>query len=296
MVAMAVSVIITMTASFAFMMAFDVYIRSIRQYETEMEMSSLMYGLRSTMMTASYLRYGGPVNFTTSNPSTNRGQVGAAVGLGEIFSVTDDSPAADYGGNIFLVAQFNRERSFSDVAGNLEAVQIVYQRPNATNRFSGAIYIDTERNPNAGGGWVRLSPVNAPQMFTRLTDFEFNNIKVIDAQGALVNNTTITGNVCTDNSGAATTCINRQALSVEIKMTMRYFTTGRQTDFQWCNRNRFSAHADCNDMSGATYADVDRKMTVVFSNNAMQRAEYLPRRPFGNIYFFNPWTPFLGSR
>lgn len=290
MVGMGVSMTIALTASFAFMMAFDVYIRSIRQYETEMEMSALMYGVRSTMITASYLRYGG-AGSAADNALTNRPNTGAGVGQGMLFSLTDTVPVTSYNGELQLVAQFNREKSFSNTASSLEGVQIVYQRPNVGTNDSGAIYIDTERNVAAGGGWVRLSPVNAPQMYTRLTNFEVNDVKVIDAQGRSVNNTVSTGNVCLDNVGASVTCTNRQVLSAEINMTMRYFIGSRENNLQWCNRNRLGANAACNTVDALRSFDIDRKMTVVFSNNALERAEYLPRRPFGNVYFFAPWMP-----
>lgn len=290
MVGMGVSSTIALIASFAFMMAFDVYIRSIRQYETEMEMSALMYGVRSTMMTASYLRYGG-AGSAADNALTNRPNTGSAVSQGFLFSLTDTVPATNYNGEMQIVAQFNRERSFSNTEGRLEAVQIVYQRPNVGTNDSGAIYIDTERNAIVTGGWVRLSPVNAPQMYTRLTNFEVNDVKVIDAQGRSVNNTVSTGNVCLDSAGAAATCVNRQVLSAEINMTMRYFVAGRENNFQWCNKNRLGANASCNVVDALRSFDIERKMTVVFSNNALERNEYLPRRPFGNVYFFAPWMP-----
>ncbi len=296
MVGMGVSMIISLIASFAFLMAFDVYIRTIRQYETEMELASLMYGIRSTMVTASYMRYGGEASAVNNTLTNIPGAGGEAVGYGRLFSITDTRPATTYTGELQLVAQFNRERSLGvvtggQISGRLEAVQIVYQRPNTGARDSGAIYIDTERNPGAAGGWVRLSPVNAPQMFTRLTNFEVDNVKVIDAQGRSVNNAVPIGPDCLNAAGAAVNCINQQVLSAEINMTMRYFVNGRDTNFQWCNKNRFSANPLCNGAFGFRYFDVERKMTVVFSNNAMERGEYLPRRPFGSVYFFAPWLP-----
>ncbi len=289
MVGMGVSMIISLIASFAFLMAFDIYVRTIRQYETEMEMASLMYGIRSTMVTASYLSYGGVAGLA-SNLANTRGS-GSRVGHGELFTLNDIDPIAGYTGGIYIVGQFVRERSFSDISGSLEAVQISYQRPDVGTHSSGAVYIDTERNVAPGGGWVRLSPVNAPQMYTRLTNFEVNNVKVIDAQGRSVNNTITTGNVCLNDAGAASTCVGQQVLSAEINMTMRYFVSGRDTTYQWCNKNRFSANGACDGAFDSRYFDIERKMTVVFSNNALERDEYLPRRPFGNVYFFAPWLP-----
>lgn len=294
MVGMGVSMVIAMIASFAFMLAFDVYIRSIRQYETEMEMSALMYGLRSTLVTAPYLTYGGPVA-PADNATTNRG-AGGNVGFGHIFSITDTIPNAGYTGEPRIVAQFTRERSYSDVAGRIEGVQIVYQRPDAGARQSGAIYIDTEINP-AAGGWVRLSPVNAPFMYTRLTNFEVNEVKVIDAQGRSVLNTVSTGNVCLDSTGGAVSCVDQQVLSAELSMTMRYYVMGPARDFQWCNRNRFAANGACDYSVNRGYKsfDIDRKMRIVFSNNALEQGEYLPRRAFGNVYFFAPWIRQRGA-
>jgi hypothetical protein len=308
MVASGASAVICLVASFAFMMAMDVYVRMIRQYETEMELNALMYSLRSSMMTASYLHYGGLAsvanNSRTTRPSANHG-----VGFGRIFTMNDTSPATTYTGESFLVAQFNREMhhrnpAFTNSRGSLEGVQIVYQRPDARvdRRNSGAIYIDTEWNP-AGSGWVRLSPVNAPQMFTRLTNFEVDNVKVIDAQGSIKENTPSTGNVCHNLAGALSSCVNQQVVSAEFSLTMRYFISGVAGngleagadavlgDYQFCNRNRFAANAQCSILRGAKFYDIDRKMTVVFANNALQRDEYLPRRPFGNLYFFAPWVP-----
>jgi hypothetical protein len=291
MVGMGVSMTISLVASFAFMMAFDVYIRTIRQYETEMEMSALMYGVRSTMVTGSYLRYGGVASGANNALTNIPGAGGEAVGYGRLFSITDASPATTYAGELLLVAQFNRELSLGGASGRLQAVQIVYQRPNTGTNDSGAIYIDTELNPAPGGGWVRLSPVNAPQMYTRLTNFEVDNVKVIDAQGRSVNNAIPIGPNCLDAAGAAISCVNMPVLSADINMTMRYFVKGRDTTYQWCNKNRFAANAACNGAFASQYFDIERKMTVVFSNNALELGEYLPRRPFGNVYFFAPWLP-----
>jgi prepilin-type N-terminal cleavage/methylation domain-containing protein len=290
MVGMGVSLIISLIASFAFMMAFDVYIRTIRQYETETEMASMMYGLRSSLVTATNMVYGG-VASAAARATTNRGAVDEGVSLGRIFTMVDGAPVATYSGDGLIVAQFIRERSGSNLAGDLEAVQIVYQRPHRGTRNSGGLYIDTERNPAPGGGWVRVSPVNAPQLYTRLTNFEVNNVKVIDGQGAVQTNTVLTGNICNDAAGNAVSCVDMRALSVEITATMRYFVKGREQDFNWCNRNRISLYPGCASPTSVLFYDLDRKLNIVFSNNAMEADAYLPRRAFGNVYFFAPWLP-----
>jgi prepilin-type N-terminal cleavage/methylation domain-containing protein len=292
MIASAVSLIIVLIASVAFLMAFDVYLRMIRQYDTEAEMSSLMYTMRSSFVTASYLKYGG-ISAPANQGVTTRG-TGDSVAHGTIYAINDTIPApggATYSDGLWMVAQFVREQSISPVSGNLQGIQIVYQRPQTASNWSGAVYVDTERSATPGGGWVRLNPVNSAQMYTRLTQFSVDNLKVVDAQGAIVNVGTAGGTPCRDAADNPNNCIDRQVMSAEIGMTMRFFSTGRETDYQWCNRLRWASNAACANMPFVTWNDIDRKMTVVFANNALQRGEYLPRRPFGNLYFFKPWLP-----
>lgn len=290
MVSMGVSMIIALIATFAFSIAFDVYIRMIRQYDAEVEMSSLMYALRSSMSTAVHVEYGGNAS-VANNAFTNNGLVDERAGVGRLFTITDfDVPAGgtNYGGEPFLVAMFNRERaSFSNVQSNLQTVQIVYQRPSGIS--SGAIYIDPERNTTAGGGWIRARPINAPEMYTRLTNFQIDNVKVYDTNGSIVVVTAAAGGVCTPP--APVNCTTRPVVSAEIQLVMRYFTVGAERAWRWCNNTRANLFVATCSMNNVLYRDVERKMTVVFANNAYERSEYLPRRPFGNVYFLNPWRP-----
>lgn len=286
---MGVSMVIALVASIAFSMAFDVYIRMIRQYDAEVEMSSLMYGLRSSMATAVHVEYGGNAS-VANNAFTNNGLGDERVGVGQLFTITDANVPAggtNYAGEPFLVAMYNRERaSFANVQSNLQAVQIVYQRPSGDE--SGAIYLDSERNTTAGGGWIRARPINASEMYTRLTNFQVDNLKVYDSNGATVNVTAAAGGVCVAAPG---NCTGRPVVSAEIQMVMRYFTRGNEVDWRWCNSARANLFAGTCNMTNVNFYDVERKMTVVFGNNAYERLEYLPRRPFGNVYFLNPWRP-----
>lgn len=289
MVSMGISMIVSLIATLAFSMAFDVYLRMIRQYDAEVEMSSLMYTLRSTMTAGVHVEYGGRAS-VANNAFTNNGQPDERAGVGRIFSITDvDVPAGGttYAGEPILVGMFNREMAaFSATQSNLQAVQIVYQRP--SGNFSGAIYVDPEFNTTAGGGWVRARPINAPLMFTRITNFQIDNLKVYDTSGAMVNVTSAAGGVCVAAPGD---CTARPISSAEVQVVMRYFTSGDESSWRWCNLARAGLFVATCDMVNVTYHDVERKMTVVFGNNAYQRSEYLPRRPFGNVYFFNPWRP-----
>ncbi len=288
MVSVAVSVLVSTVATFAFLMAFDVYIRMVRLYDAEVEMSSLMQNLRSTFATAVYTRYGGPAS-AANNAATNRGAGNEDVSQGRLFSITDAAVpggGSNYIGDAFLIGLFNREMMSAANQSDLAAVQITYQRPNAAANLSGAVYIDTERNPVAGGGWVRLNPVNAPQMFTRLTNFEIDNVKVYDTDGSIVNVTAAGGTPC----AGASTCVGNPVVSAEVNMVMRYYTLGNVQDWKWCNLER-NGIAGCTLTTFAKFYDLERKMNVVFVNNAYQRGEYLPRRPFGNVYFFSPWLP-----
>lgn len=293
MVSMGISAIISLAASFAFIEAVNLYVRMIRQYEAEVEMSSLMLSLRTSFSTASYVRYGG-VASAANNATTNRPALDQDVSAGWVFSISDATVPGGgtiYGGEAFMVGMFNREMRVPVGASvdSLVATQIVYQRPNAAGLTSGAIYVDSEYNNVApGNGWVRLSPVNAASMFTRLTNFELNNLKVSDADGSMVNVLTTSGNVC---GGGANNCVGRPVVSAEVTAVMRYFTKGRQPIWKWCNSARAGGVPACTMNEYTQFYDVERKMNVVFVNNALQRDEYLPRRPFGNIYFGAPWFP-----
>lgn len=304
MVSLAVSSIVSFTASFAFLEAVDLYIRMIRQYEAEVELSSLMYTLRTSFSTASYVRYGGLAS-AANNAATNRPATDEDVSAGWVYSISDATVpggGTNYGGESFLIGMFNREMRVTVGASteSLAGTQVVYQRPNAAGLTSGAVYVDLEYvNTAPGNGWVRLSPVNAPFMFTRLTNFEVNNLKVSDVDGSLVNVLTTSGNVC---GGGTNNCVGRPVVSAEVTAVMRYFTKGRQQIWKWCNSARAGGIGACTMAGYSKFYDVERKMNVVFVNNALQRNvaapvnEYLPRRPFGNVYFGAPWFPVRRSQ
>ncbi len=293
MVSLGISAIISLTASFAFIEAVDLYIRMIRQYEAEVEMSSMMFTLRTSFATASYVRYGGLAS-AANNAATNRGAGNEDVSMGRLYAISDAAVpggGSTYAGESLLVGMFNREMRVNVGTSNnsLVGTQIVYQRPSTATLGSGGIYVDLEYAGTApGNGWVRMSPVNAPLLFTRITNFEVNNIKVYDTDGSMVNVQTTSGNVC---GGGTNNCVGRQVVSAEVRAVMRYFTKGRQQIWKWCNAQRAGAVAACAMTEYAKFYDVERKMTVVFLNNALERGEYLPRRPFGNVYFGAPWFP-----
>jgi type II secretory pathway pseudopilin PulG len=294
MIALGVSTIIGLIASVAFLQAFDVYQRMARKYEAETEMLSLMQTLRSSFATGVNVSFGGLA--IANNNFTTAGSGGSNVGVGRLYAINDVSVPAggtDYSGGPHLVGMFNREFASSvAVRGNLSGVQIVYKRPNRVLRQSGALYIDHERNVALGNGWVRLSPINAPQMFTRITNFEVDNVKVHDLNGRIVTyNIATGGSPCTDNVGAPHNCVDRPVVSADVAMVMRYFTRGREDLWNWCNGERAALFPACAINTNSNYFDVERKMTAFFSNNAFDRNNYYPRRPFGNVYFFRPWSP-----
>ncbi len=318
MVSMGISMGITLLASIVFMFGLDTYTRTVRKTEAESEMLSLMWVLRSSFATAVKVEYGGPANLA-KNATTNRGPIDFQVGVGKLFSITDDDVplgGTNYSGDeSYLVALFNRETAGINLRqSQLHATQIVYQRPNIAGnairtgyQASGAIYVDLEWNNALVGGWTALSPRNSSQIFTRLTNFEINNVKVMDVSTNTVNPSfgsiqnvlaDASTSPCYDNAGAAHNCFGRPVVSAEVTMVMRYFTSGNERNWHWCNSLHFSDVAGCNSLLGrALFFDLTRKLNPIFLNNNMHglsnfsEQQYLPRRSLGNIHFMVPWIP-----
>ena len=171
----------------------------------------------------------------------------------------------------------------------------------AAHRASGAVYIDLEWSNALAGGWAGVNPRNSSQLFTRLTNFEVNNIKVLDVSaggnGSMQNVVASGGTPC--NAGT-TSCIGSPVISAEVTIAMRYFTSGYERNWSWCNSQRFAANALCTP-TNLVYSDLTRRMNPVFLNNTMHglstdgEQQYLPRRAMGNIHFMIPWTPLGGK-
>lgn len=264
LVASSISVIVAGIAVFAFLMTIDTYTRMVRQYEAEAEMVSAMLGLKAALSTAVQVNYCGPADAASINYTT-RGAPAADSTLGCIYSGNFNT---GFSGATRMLALVVKDMNVHGNTSVLSATGVFYQRPTATR--SGAIYIDQESNP---GGWVKVSPVNAPFMFTRFVEFEVLNVKVLETA------TGTSGNVI----AAAVTDINKTAVSAEFRLMMRYFTKGRALEFNWKPFVNLTA-AERNAM--AAHYDIQKRMKVTFANNSFDRNRFLAPRPFGNVHLF----------
>lgn len=271
----AISTFIAAVAVVVFMMAFETYNRMVRQYEAEIEMGSALFALRSALMTAVKVDYCGNAS-TANNGHTRRGVAPADRSTrGCIFTGNFNTINAVNQGTANLLALVVRDQidNLADSVNTnnysqLTASAVYYQRPTANQ--SGALYIDQERSTT--GRWVRLSPLNAPQMFTRLVEFEARNAKVYDPATANI------------KMAVAGTDDDKPIISVEYRLTMRFYTGGKASQFNW--RPIASMSVAVRD-SLPTFLDVEKTVKVNFVNNDMDRTKYLSPRVLGNVHLFN---------
>ncbi|MCC6136995.1 MAG: hypothetical protein IT287_00045 [Bdellovibrionaceae bacterium] len=236
----------------------------VRQYEAETEMVSAMLGIKAALSTAVQVNYCGATG--TADDYTTRGAANAAdITLGCIYSGNFQNGTT---GAANLIALVVKDMNVDGNTSALSASAIYYQRPTTAN--SGALYIDQEVN---SGGWVRLSPVNAPFMFTRFVEFQVLNVKAVETAAGTA------GNIITAVAADA----GKTAVSAEFRLMMRYFTKGKVNEFNWEPAVNLTA-AERNAM--AQHYDIEKRMKVTFSNNSFDRSRYLAPRPFGNVHLF----------
>lgn len=269
-VAAGISVIISGIAVFAFMMTIDTYVRMVRQYEAEMEMVNSMMAIKTALSSAVQLNYCGDTPnaaYSTrilSDPEVTNGCIWNAnystgsTGAANLVAMLVRDMSTGYDGE----SGASTVRPYSKLFGTA----IYYQRPQLTR--SGALYIDLERNTS--GAWVKLSPVNAPFMFTRFTEFQVSNIKVVTQVGGV-------------RVGLAAVDSGQPAISAQFRLVMRYFTQGMESSFRWEPKADLTAA----EQSAMTrFYDVEKNMTVTFGNNARTPAQFLGPRGFGNMHMF----------
>lgn len=270
----AISTFLAGVAVVVFMMAFETYNRMVRQYEAEIEISSAMLAIKSALTTAVKVNYCG--NMTTANNGrSNRTEAAPRITTGCIYAGNRGNTgtlATETSGGINLVAMVVKDTNIDNDKSNLRATAIYYQRPTQTT--SGALYIDTEQNN--GGGWVRLSPLNAPQMFTRLVEFQAFNAKVFDTNGS------IRPAIAADGAGGG-----RPIASIEYRLKMRYYTGGKVSQFNWTPAASIPSLPLAARRAIPIYRDVEKRIKVNFVNNDSDRARYLAPRVLGNVHLFN---------
>lgn len=279
-VAMAVSLIVSGVAVFAFVMAMETYTRMVRQYEAETEMVSAIMTLRSTLSSAVNVNYCGDNTSGARNADTARTGVARTVTRGCVYrgnfssGVVDESSAPE--DQVRLMAFVLRDMNVDFNRSKMFASAIYYKRPSDNPRASGAIYLDQEvidPRPNQfTAGWVKLSPVNAPFMYTRITEFEASNPRTFSAG----NTSTTTGDV------------GSPIMSMNYRITMRYFTKGRVQDFRWfpAGNSGTGSGMDPYRQTSGFYYDLTKQFKVNFVNNTFDQSRFMSSRTLGNIYLF----------
>jgi len=318
-VASAIAVILAGFASIAFSMGMDVFVRTSRLMEAETEMMRAMFAIKSTFSQSVNIVYGGDTAaaMTSGNPNAynTRDQAAATaprdVTLGKLFTPTFNTTTASATPTTYLIAMGLKEMNTGKAIGGTEAPNsrffgtgVYFLRPSFTS--SGALYIDQENNSGtAPGGWVQVSPVNSTNYYSRLTEFYVYNVNVINADksvsvaGTFDEHTSPYVNDFTDSAAQRLAYTGKVVSSADFRLVMRYFTLGAVNDWRWCpdhfmpgNTTGGAVTGGCqNNAKNAHYVDFQKKITVVFSNNAYDRDKYLSERPHGNIYFFKSWAP-----
>jgi hypothetical protein len=273
-VASGISVMIASVMIIVFAMVLDTYTRMVRQYEAESEMVSAMFALKTTLATSQSMTLLGNAATSESgfnhNAVTDRGGAATDVTRGYLAANFQNTSTA---GDLRLIAMGVRDINVVGNTSDFQAFGVYYQTQTVAR--SGALIIDTESN-NAGG-WTRLSPVNAPQMYTRFTSFLVTNIDVINADGSFTKVTT---------SALATAHRSKSVVAADFTLEMRYFTKGRALDYKWCPNAAMAACGGVNSNTMGNFYNVQKVMRVVFANNNYQPTKYLSARPFGNLYLF----------
>lgn len=277
MIAAAIGVVVAGGAGFAFIETSNIYERMKNQLNTESEMFRMMHILKTTFAQTNSIFYRGSV---PCNAQTQRGSpsnVAASAGM-----LCSGNLNATIDGSTLMLAYGLREMGGlqNTVAASRSAFQaygVFYQYPTPTT--SGALYIDLEDHQ---GDWTKLSPVNAPFTFTRLTEFEIRDVKYLAANSTMA---VAAGAVGSGNI----------IQSAEIRAVMRYYGGGSTTLWKWCPAAMIAGNGPCQNFT--RYFDIERVVKVNFSNNQLQPATSdtgsftLSRRNFGNLYFFKGFNP-----
>jgi len=299
-VASGIAVVISSIATFAFSMAMDIFVRTARQYEAETEMLNALYSVKSAFSQSINVTYGGHASAANNSFSTRPAGIAVAnKTVGRLFSTDFNDDAMGSGAATYLIALTVREMQAGDSPGDVGypaaglrrsrffGSGVYFQRPTigAGTQKSGALYIDLEEytGGDAGGGYAILSSQNAPQMFSRLTEFHVENVTVMNTDGTI----TAAANG-TDNGDTV--------MSADLRLIMRFFSKGKLSDWRWCPEELMASGSTpfggCMDNTDpAYYTNVERKVRVVFSNNSYDRGKYLAERPFGYLYFFKSTAP-----
>ncbi len=265
---MAVSIIVSGVAVLAFVMTMETYTRMVRQYEAETEMVSAIMGIRAALSTAVNVNFCGDNSSGAANNYTARVPTPANVTLGCVYTGNFTSGVAE--SSAYLVAMVVKDMNSDYNRSKLVGSAVYYQTPwdDIDSRQSGAIYIDQEAidvSPAVyTAGWTKLSPVNAPFMYTRLVGF-----RAFDARSFTT----------TNNFGAVA---NFPIQSITYALTMRYFTKGKATDFRWFPSANMAPYRS----SAGSYYDLTKEFKVTFANNAFNRSRFLSPRPYGNMHLF----------
>lgn len=264
-VAMAVSIIVSGVAVFAFVMTLETYTRMVRQYEAETEMVNAIMAIRSSLSSAVNVDYCGTAS-SGNNSYTARVAVATNVTRGCVYDGVFNSGVAS--NDAYLFALVLKDMNVDYTQSKMYASALFFQRPSDSPRRSGAIYIDQEvvaNGPNDySAGWVKLSPVNAPFMFTRFTEFRAFDPRTFDT----FNNNTL--------------AVNTPIMSIRYRLTMRYYTKGHATEFRWFPASGMGPY---NATAGLHY-DLSKEFKVNFTNNSFDRTRYLAPRAFGNLHLF----------
>lgn len=270
-VAAGIGMILSSVAAFVFIQAVTVFQRQVRAYEAEAEMFAAMYAIKATFAQSINLDYGG-VAGAGNNNFTLRGQPADQTTNGRLFEADFSN---NISGNIFLISLGLREMGVGDAQSRLHAYGVYFQAPEANT--SGALYVDIERDDTATpGGFARVSPVNAPLTFGRMTEFGVENIRVLDNDFSI-------------KPAVSPGDIGKRVVSAEFRLAMRYNTGRTEQEWRWCPSAMIAGNGAC--QSNANFFDVEKRVKVVFTNNAYERANTLPERAFGNIYFFKGFAP-----
>lgn len=268
LISSAISLLAVGVVAFVFIMAIDTYNRVIRQYEAETEIIGAMITIRTALTSAVQVNYCGAAGGANNAYNTRAGAANN-ITLGCVFSGNYNN---GIGGGTDLIAMTvsDMKRGGNTLAvdtSDMYATAIYYQRPTAN--LSGAIYMDQEKN--IPGGWVRLSPVNAPFLFTRFVEFEVLNVKVLDNNGTIKPVT------------IPAVDIGKTIVSAEFRLVMRYFTQDQRRNFRWDPVVNLTAAIK--DTMALNY-DLEKRMKVTFANNSLDRSKYLAPRPLGHIHLF----------
>lgn len=269
-----VSILVMSIGTMSYIQGISVFNTTMRTFRAESEMLNIMMTVKATFAQATNISYGGAMT-AGNNAFTTRGAANADVTEGRLFRRVFNT---DVSGAPMLVAVGIRDMGVNDAQSQFYGFSAVFQPPTPTT--SGVFYVDMERDDaSTPGGFVRLSPVNAPLAFSGLVNFGVENVRVRAPDGS----------VRTALTGAE---IGMPILSTEMFFRLRYYTSGVPSDWRWCP-TAVTGNAACNTTAG--FLEKQRNFKVVFANNNLDDPindrEALPGRSMGGIYFFRAFVP-----